>query len=62
MINIKISKFIKLKEELKKFRKKTLGKKDKIDICIRYDITSDDINRAIKYLAYEYKKEKTKGV
>ena len=54
-----ISIFIKLKEELKKFRRNTLGKEDRIKICNKYNITSDEINYVIKYLEYELKKEKT---
>jgi hypothetical protein len=57
-LKIKISKFTKLKEEIKKFRGRIFGKKDKLDICKKYDITTDEITLAIKYIAYESKKEK----
>jgi len=56
-MKISISKFVRIKEDLKKFRKSIFGKRDKIDMCKKYDVTSDDINDVIKYLAYERKKE-----
>lgn len=57
-IDITIEKFIRLKEELKKFRKSIFGKKDKLKICQKFGVTSDDITLAIKYLGYEEKKKK----
>lgn len=57
-IRITISRFIKLKDDLKKFRKKSLGKKDKLKICKTHNVTSDDINCVIKHLAYEYMRVK----
>lgn len=60
-LRITIDKFIKLKNELKKFRKSLLGKGDKVKICRKYDITSDEMIMMIEYLAYERKDEKTKS-
>ena len=58
MIKIDIKKFSKIKEELKKFRKSIFGKKNKLEICQKYNVTSDEVNLVIKYLAYEKKKQK----
>jgi hypothetical protein len=57
-LEITIEKFVKLKEELKKFRKSIFGKKDKINLCQKYGVTSDDLVMTIKYLGYEKRKEK----
>lgn len=60
-LRITIDKFIRLKNELKKFRKSPFGKKDKVKICRKYDITSDEMIMMIEYLAYERKDERTKS-
>jgi len=56
-----MKKFSRIKEELKKFRKSIFGKKDKLDMCRKYDVTADEVNIIIKYLAYERKKERTQN-
>lgn len=56
-MKIDVKKFSILKGELKKFRKTIFGKKDKMDICKRLNVTTDEINLVIKYLAYEKMKE-----
>ncbi len=61
MIKIDVKKFSKIKEELKKFRKSIFGKRDKLDICRKYNVTSDEVNIIIKYLAYERRKERTQN-
>lgn len=58
MIKMDMDKFSKIKEELKKFRKSIFGKKDKLRLCNDFNITTDEMNLIIKYLAYERKKER----
>lgn len=55
-IEITIEKFIRLRNELRGL--KIFGKKDKLDLCRKYGVTSDDVILAIKYLGYLRKKEK----
>jgi hypothetical protein len=58
MIKMDVKKFSKIKEELKKFRKSIFGKKDKLNICHKFNVTTDEINIVIKYLAYERMRER----